>query len=79
MVLKWPDICCFDDVILGNTSWADEWCLVLKVSADEGAMYELDNSSVFANDGIEHVLVFGFEYFLPALADSTMSISMQDV
>lgn len=68
-------MCCFDNDIFGNTSWVDEWCLVLEVAADD----EVGNSSVFVNDGIEHAVVFGIEYLLAALADSTMSISMQDV
>ena len=42
-------------------------------------MYEVDDSPVFVNDGIEHVVGFGFGYLVEALADSTMSISMQDV
>lgn len=66
-------MCRFDNDDFGTTSWADEWCLVLEVAADD----EVGNSSVFLNDGIEHV--FGFGYLVAALADSTMSISMQDV
>jgi len=34
--------------------------LVLEVAADEGVMYEVDDSPVFVNDGIEHVVGFGF-------------------
>lgn len=73
-MLKWPDFCCFDDFIFGNTSWAGEWGLVLEVVANEGAMYEDDDNLVFANDAIDDAVVFGFEYSLAALADSTINI-----
>lgn len=55
---------------------ADGRCLVLKVAANEGTMYEVDDSLVFANDGIEHVVVSGLEYSLAGLADTIMSIHL---
>lgn len=69
-----------DGDVIGIVSWVAVWCLVLVVAANEGMLYEADEDSLeSANGGFDQVVVSGCEIILAVFADSTMSISMQDV